>query len=228
MTLKVRKKTPLSARHLKGAQLSLVHAKTSERAENRTSYEAYVINTIISSISFLEGEINNFINTASNLENLEYGENGKNFGLDFKTKARFNYWIEDKDRRKELRNKDTLEKAQFALKVVGRKKFSKGMGIYQRTDIVRDLRNHLVHDTPKLRPAGGETMDYELNNKLQSYVDNSPLASPGDPDFPDKKLSYDCAQWCLKNCIQFSNEFRNRTGWDITNKELRRRITEDY
>lgn len=222
----VKKKTPLSARHLEGIKLFLWHTKSAERAENRTQYEAYVMATVISAFSFLDGEINNFFNSASNLNKIEYGEKGRKFGLSFEAKARFHYWMENK--REELRGMNALDTAQLALRIAGENKFNEGKGIYQKTDIVRILRNQFVHHTPEFRPAGGASTDYDLNRDLESYVEDSPLASLGDPDFPDKKLSYDCALWCSKQCIEFSNQFRNKVNWKITNKDTREEILGEY
>lgn len=221
----IRKKTPLFSRHLKGAEIFLWEAKTAERAENRTAYESYVIATVISAFSFLDGEINDFFNMASNLEGVDYGEKGSDFGLSFETKARFHYWMENEEKRNELRKKNPLETAQLALKIAGRYQFDKSQGIYQETNIVRRLRNEFVHHTPELRPAGGASVDYDLNDALERRgIQESPLASEGDTDFPDKKLSYHCALWSLQNCIKFSNQFRDKLGWDVTNQELRENI----
>lgn len=178
--------------------------------------------TVISAFSFLDGEINDFFKTASDLDGISYGDQGSDFGFPFETKARFHYRMQDEEKRKGLRRKNPLKTAQLGLKIAGKEKFDEGQGIYQKVDIIRRLRNEFVHHTPELRPAGGSSVDYDLNDALERRsIQESPLASPGDSDFPDKKLCYHCALYAVQNCIKFSNQFRDKVSWDLTNQELR-------
>jgi hypothetical protein len=159
-------------------------------------HRGYVTSSIISSFSFVEALVNEFVRGAA-----------KRLKID-KQHVLVQLWPR-------IDRESTLEKAQIILAELEFPKFDKGCTPYQDVDLVRELRNELVHYRPKwglmalveseVEPGSGESA--KLERKLGHRFDLNPLAEEGTYFFPDQCLGAGCAFWALGACRRFAEAF---------------------
>jgi len=221
MTMTIKKptlyiSTSLSLQHIKSAALfSRLSAAVEKKYDVKKQIKglslqnkAYVMGTIISAFSFLDSTINElFWATIKNRKKVE--------ALGMETvKILSSMWKQGVHRAK------TLEKYQIALVLAKRKVFDKGATPYQNVDLVRRLRNALIHFEPEW--VGEEPQKLEEN--LRGKFNLSPFSGSGSLYFPHRCLSHGCAEWVVNSCLEFSDEFHNRMAikpnYDYLRKSL--------
>ena len=185
---------------------------------------SFVTGAIISCVTFLEANINEFYGDAydkrynDRLEPLS-GESIKLIGEN---------WEKVENERKRI-----LYKYNNALKLASKEKFNKGMEPYQSVCLLINLRNNLVHyktETVKsssFDPKNKHELEKQLSNK---FKENTFYKFTGNPYYPEKLLSYGCAKWAFNSVVLFADEFYFRMDVkpyyehirnDVINKELK-------
>ncbi|MCK5391082.1 MAG: hypothetical protein KAJ31_01505 [Deltaproteobacteria bacterium] len=163
-------------------------------------HRAYVHNSILSSVAFLEAAINELFQDAHDetqtyINDLDPSiiENLSSHWADTEIKSNF---------------KSTLVKYQQALRIAGKEAMREGEPPFQNTKLVIELRNFLTHYKPK--SLGGDTT-HPLEVKLKGeFPLNKKYDKSGNKDFPDKMLGIGCAEWSIKSVKNFADEFFKR------------------
>jgi hypothetical protein len=119
-----------------------------------------------------------------------------------------------------VKQESVARKAQVLLTALADTRFDPRKAPYSDVDLVRQLRDELVHHSPKLglvvdlpehdftRVDGAE----HLRNALADRFEPNPLAEPADHYFPDRCLGSGCALWALESCQSFAVSFYERLG----------------
>lgn len=111
-------------------------------------------------------------------------------------------------------------KAQLLLTALAGTRFDPREGPYYDVDLVRQLRDELVHHTPKLgsvvelpeHDVTGTDEGEQLREALADRFEPNPLADPAAFYFPDRCLGSGCAVWALESCRGFAVSFYERLG----------------
>ena len=115
-----------------------------------------------------------------------------------------------------------LEKYQIVLALSEKAKFGKGTPPYQDADSAIRLRNALVHYKPEWDDDVKEHK--KLESRLKSKFKLNPFTQPGQAFFPHRCLSHGCAEWVVKSCIKFIEDFYQKMGfspkWNKTQRKL--------
>jgi hypothetical protein len=171
------------------------------RSRFSIEHRAYVMNSILSSVAFLEAAINElyqdaYDNHTSYIENIDK-ELISNLADIWK--------ITEVNKGSAIK---LLPKYQIALIIAGKEKFEEGKNPYQDASLVIDLRNFLTHYKPR---TIGEDTNVKLTDKLRGKFQKCKMfEESGNPDFPDKILGKGCAEWSFKSVKNFADEFYKR------------------
>lgn len=189
----------LSSQHLQAAAFFCRAADRLESMAPEDFYEhrGYVMGSIISSAAFLDAAVNELYLDAVDEHEAYVG------GLNVEIRVRLAQgWKHGTDRM------SVLAKFQMALTLAGQEPFDPGAEPYQGVNLLRRLRNKLVHFEPESAQAGLEEGEEEFERKFQGKFDASPrFAKSGNPFWPDKCLSHGCAKWCVQSALSFAGEF---------------------
>ena len=160
-------------------------------------HRAYVHNSVLSSVAFLDAAINELFQDAHD-EHQSYIK-----GLDAQIiKELAKHWADTELKRK---YEKTLQKYQQALIIAGKEAMIEGQTPFQDAYLVVLLRNFLTHYKPK--SIGGD-VTHKLEDKLRGkFPLNIKYKKYGNEDFPDKMLGMGCARWSLKSVKNFADEF---------------------
>ncbi|MFF4205558.1 hypothetical protein ACFYZ8_33475 [Streptomyces sp. NPDC001668] len=171
---------------------------------------AYATGSVIASFCFLEASINEFYATAGR-DNLEVA--GGRGGLEAGDRELIAEIAEDVERL------PTLTLFQLALTVLRRPPLDPGTQVYADADLLRRLRNALVHYTPRLRPADGaesggadDTTRLVTQLRQRGFEPNVFYADSGNPYFPQKCLGHGCTTWAWKTALALADAFHTRLG----------------
>jgi hypothetical protein len=106
---------------------------------------------------------------------------------------------------------DPLAKYQLVLLAAGLEPLKTGEQLYQRADLVVDLRNYFVHYKPEwLAMDDG----HKIAKRLAVYgIARKPYgAGVIAPDWPDRMLTAGLARWCCDSVIALVQDVAGRTG----------------
>jgi hypothetical protein len=192
-----------SSYHLWGAQHFASLAGEIEDAYNGRStfnikHRAYVTNSLLSSVAFMEAAVNELYQDAFD-EHSSYlsplSQETRNLLADFWNMT-------------EKENKSTislLDKYQLALRFCGREPLSKGDSPYQEVESIVKIRNALTHYKPQ--SLGGDNV-HRLEGRLRGkFQENKLMSGSGNPYFPDKVLGRGCADWAVASARTFTDKF---------------------
>jgi len=167
---------------------------------------SFVTGAIISCVTFLEANINEFYGDAydkqynDRLEPLS-GESIKLIG---------EIWEKVENERKRI-----LYKYNLALELASKEKFNKGMEPYQSVCLLINLRNNLVHyKTETVKSSSFDPKNkHELEKKLSNkFIENTFYKFTGNPYHPHKLLGYGCAKWAFNSVVLLADEFYSKMG----------------
>lgn len=113
----------------------------------------------------------------------------------------------------------TLEKYQIALTLAHREIFDKSKNPYQSVDILRRLRNKLIHFTPSW-----ERNDKSIAGYLMPKVDLSPYFTKDDDFVPLRSMTYSVAKWSFEVAVSFIDGFYALMGIASKLDEHRKRL----
>jgi len=112
-------------------------------------------------------------------------------------------------------NAHVLRLFNMVLRLLCKQEMKESEYPYQAANLVRKLRNSLVHPTPGRVVTYTEDEDYDISTQqsivkqLRSYLSLGRHAT-----FPWDVLTTDCAVWSIRSCEDFFHEFSKRTGVD--------------
>jgi hypothetical protein len=172
-------------------------------------HEVFILNTVLSSVAFLESTINELYADAA--DDAYFFADEKHETL-LRTIGR--QWQNTKN----FERAPMLTKYQKILTIAGQAEFDEGDQAYANVRILTEIRNHLMHyrrEWVVLRTRGTMDDDEEstagkFEKILQKKFAINPLAAKNQPFFPDNCLGHGCAEWAVVNCIIFSDAFFRR------------------
>jgi len=181
-------------------------------------HEAYVTGCIFSAFSFLEATINElFSDTAENPDGFKE--------LDKQIRDLMAYmW-----KRKILPRSRTLEKYQIALILAQKKTFDKKIVPYKDVDLLRELRNALVHYEPEwittiLEPEPEAITTQKLEKLLSGKFPLNPMMGENESFFPKRCLGHGCAKWAVNVSVKFVDDFFEKMGLTPPYNHIRSRL----
>lgn len=183
-------------------------------ADSRLRHEVFILNSVLSSVAFLESAINELHADATDEE---YSSVDEKHGTLLMTIGR--QWRNTKN----FDRAPMLTKYQTILAIAGQPGFEDGDQAFANVRILTEIRNHLMHYTREWvvirnrRAPGDEpesTADY-FEKVLHKKFAINPLAGKNVPFFPDKCLGHGCAEWAIVNSIIFTDEFFRRLGLPV-------------
>ena len=167
--------------------------------------KAHVYGAIILSYASLEAALNEIMHIHSLTANSPLNESEKNII--------FSITHGDLVPRK---NNHTLHNFNMLLRIIGKHELNSGMRIYQHADLVRALRNEIVHPIPGrvVTYVASEDYDYasqqDIVRKLRGALKLKKTAT-----FPKDIITAECALWAVSSCEEFLHAFVIRSGIDV-------------
>ena len=116
----------------------------------------------------------------------------------------------------DLEREPTLEKFQVALGLKDKERMDKGAAIYQNADTLIKLRDALTHFKPEW--SDEKIVHKQIEARIKSKFPLSPFFL-SDSIFPEKCMTYGCAEWCISAAFEFVNSFCEKSS--IENRYLR-------
>lgn len=212
-------------------------AKEAEKLEQQAEKQDYIdcgalekedhicniVSSIISSVAYLEGFINEIFASLEHEATERYAESYIK-SITFEQRSRLIELWEDVGRKL-----STLEKYEFLLKYLKGEKFDKGIKGYQNIDLLIKLRNYFIHYQPE-RIYYSVDKDKEIIAKIGQKLKGKYLLNPKVPDsapfFPYKCLSSGCAIWGVNSVLNFTEDFAKKIVWEAFGSYTRDMITE--
>jgi hypothetical protein len=178
--------------------------KISEEAHLR--HEVFILNSILSSVAFLESTINEFYADAAD---------DAYFFIDEKNEELLKTISEKWRNEKNFDRAPLVNKYQNILMIADKSPFDEDNPVFSNIRTLIEIRNYLMHYkrewivvqkgemTGDIEETHGEKLERMLRNK---FVIN-PLAQKNRPFFPDTCFGHGCAEWAVKNSLAFTDEF---------------------
>lgn len=166
-------------------------------------HRAYVINSIYSSVAFLEAAINEIFQDAAD------EHQGSLAALAVEIRTRIASFCEISGGRNRS-SFSVLKKYQMVLLLAGKPQFERGNLPYRDAQSLIELRNELTHYKPE---SLGGSKTHRLEKKLKDkFSSNKLMTGAGNPFFPDHCLGFGCAEWGLRSCRSFVDHFFRELG----------------
>jgi hypothetical protein len=195
-----------------GYQIEREFQESEERSQEPIlRHEAFILNSVLSSVAFLESTVNELHADAA--EDAYFYADEKNEAL---LKTIGEGWRNERN----FDHAPVLSKYQKILAIAGKPPFDKNDQAFANVQNLVLIRNHLMHykrEWVVVRgsgPAGEstETTSERFEKTLKKKFAINPLATKNQPFFPDKCLGHGCAEWAAINCLIFTDTFFQRLG----------------
>jgi len=189
-------------------------------------HEAFILNSVLSTVAFLEAAINELYSDASENATLSAGD---------ECAALFRKIAEGWHNEKNFDRAPLLTRYQKILALSGNPPFLESDPAFANVTNLIAIRNFLMHyqrewvvlahrRTPGDR---GETRGEKFETLLRHAFFENPLAGKNLPFFPDRCLGHGCAEWAVLNSLILTDTFFERLGiaapYEGIRKDLRTR-----
>jgi hypothetical protein len=172
-------------------------------------HEAFILNSVLSSVVFLESTINELYADAAD---------EAYFFTDAKHEALLRHISERWMNEKNFDRAPILAKYQKILTIAGKEPFDEGDQAFANIRDLIEIRNYLLHYKREWvvignggkRDPGEETTGSKFEKSLRKKFATNPLARKNQPFFPDKCLGHGCAEWAVVNSLILTDEFFRR------------------
>ncbi len=172
-------------------------------------HEAFILNSVLSSVAFLESTINELYADAAD---------EAYFYADEKHEALLHLIHEMWTNEKNFDRAPMLTKYQKILAIAKKPPFEEGDLAFDNIRDLIEIRNHLMHYKREWVVIGErgtqelnvETTGAKFEKRLRKKFATNPLATGNLPFFPDKCLGHGCAEWAVINSLIFCDEFFRR------------------
>ena len=174
-------------------------------------HEAFVLNSVLSSVAFLESTINELYADASD---------DAYFFADTEHEALLRAISDGWHNEKNFDRAPTMNKYQKILEIVGLSPFDERDQAFVNVRQLIEIRNHLmhykrewvvIHETRFPGSSEGSTSD-KFEKILRKKFAINPFSAGNLPFFPDQCLGHGCAEWAVVNSIIFTDAFFRRLG----------------
>jgi len=178
---------------------------TKESSNTRYHYNAYINSAIVLSYASLEASFNEIIHIHALSDKSHLNEPEK--------KAIYTI------RKEELIPKSdshVLNNFNMLLRIIGKPELYPGNRIYQNANLVRILRNMIVHPVPGRVVTYKDDNNYDYSSqqdiakKLRSALKLKKTAI-----FPRDIITSKCAEWAVSSCESFLHAFVVKSGIDV-------------
>lgn len=183
------------------------------REKLQMEHRAYVVGSILLSVASLEGAINEIYVDALDKDSNTF----KGLPPDV-PQLLSQLWHE-------CRTMSFPRRFQCALIAARKAKFQEGSTPFQEIEALRCLRNELIH----YKPEWDESLrkHQKIEGLLRCRFPENPLVAKDNTFFPKRCLGHGCAEWALKSCVAFIEDFLSRMTlpprFDINSPQLRTR-----
>lgn len=172
-------------------------------------HEAFILNSVLSSVVFLESTINELYADAA--------DEAYNFS-DEKHEVLLRQISEKWMNEKNFDRAPMLTKYQKILSVAGKPPFDERDQAFANVHDLIEIRNYLMHYKREWVVIGErrkgdaleETTGEKFEKSLRKKFAINPLAPANLQFFPDKCLGHGCAEWAVVNSLIFTDEFFRR------------------
>ncbi|MDO9550334.1 MAG: hypothetical protein Q7J03_05115 [Methanoregula sp.] len=172
-------------------------------------HEVFILNSVLSSVAFLESAINELYADAAD---------DAYFYADEKQEALLKNIGEGWRNEKNFDRAPLLNKYQKILLIAGKYEFDEGDQAFANLRILIEIRNHLMHykrewvvvRDGRTPDTSEETTTEKFEKILRKKFAMNPFAQKNQPFFPVKCLGHGCAEWAIMNSLIFTNEFFRR------------------
>jgi hypothetical protein len=183
-------------------------------------HEAFILNSVLSTVSFLESTVNELHADAAD---------DAYFFADDEHEALLRTIGEKWRNEKNFDRAPLISKYQKILAIAGKPLFGEGDQAYENVRTLVEIRNHLLHykrEWVVIRDrgaagAGDETTSEKFEKILKKKFATNPLAPKNLPFFPDTCLGHGCAEWAIVNSVIFTDEFFRRLGLAVPYEGIR-------
>jgi hypothetical protein len=174
-------------------------------------HEAFILNSVLSSVVFLESTINELYADAAD---------EAYFFADEKHEILLRMISEKWKNEKNFDRAPMLTRYQKILTIAGKPPFNEGDQAFANVRDLIEIRNYLLHykrewiviaDGEK-RGSGEDSTGAKFEKSLRKKFALNPLAPKNQPFFPDKCLGHGCAEWAVVNSLILTDEFFRRLG----------------
>jgi hypothetical protein len=177
--------------------------------EERLRHEVYILNSVLSSVAFLESTINELYADAAD-DAYFFIDEQKGFLL----KTIGERWRNEKN----FDRAPLVNKYQKILVIADKPPFNESDPVFSDIRTLIEIRNYLMHykrewivvqqgETPDdNKETHGERLEKILHNKFAP----NPLAQQHRPFFPDTFFGHGCAEWAVNNSLAFTDDFFKR------------------
>jgi hypothetical protein len=172
-------------------------------------HEAFILNSLFSSVAFLESTVNELWSDAA--DNAYFFTDEKNEAL-LKN-------IGDKWKNENYFDRTPMvNKYQKILAIADKPVFDEHHPAFSNIRNLMEIRNYLMHyrrewvviQNGRVPDAREETRVEKFEKMLKNKFRENPLAHNSRPYFPDKCLGHGCAEWAIVNSLEFTDEFFSR------------------
>jgi hypothetical protein len=178
-------------------------------ADLRLRHEAFILNSILSTVAFLESAVNELHADAAD---------DAYFFADEEHEVLLRAIAEKWHNEKNFDRAPMISKYQKILAIAGKAPFDEADQAFANIRILTEIRNHLMHykrewvvlGESRTPDDGQESTAEKFEKILRKKFATNPLASKNQPFFPDKCLGHGCAEWALVNSVIFTDEFFRR------------------
>ena len=183
-------------------------------------HEVFVLNSVLSTVSFLESTINELYADAAD-EAYYYA--------DEKHEVLLRLIGEKWKNEKNFDRAPLLSKYQKILIIAGMSSFDEGDQAFANLRILIEIRNHLMHYTREWVVIGDggswgtceETTSGKFEKILRQKFATNPFALKNQPFFPNKCLGHGSAEWAVVNSLIFTDEFFRRLELPVPYEGIR-------
>jgi len=186
-------------------------------------HEVFILNSVLSSVAFLESAISELYADAADEAYIFADE---------KHEALLRLIGEKWNNTKNFDRAPVLTRYQKILVIAGQPVFDEGDSAFANVRDLIEIRNHLMHykrewvvvrDGRALEKSEETTTD-KFEKVLRKKFATNPLAVKHVPFFPDKCLGHGCAEWAIINSIIFVDEFFRRLGLPVPYEGIREEL----
>jgi hypothetical protein len=172
-------------------------------------HEAFILNSVLSTVAFLESTINELYADAAD---------DAYFFADEKHEALLRTIREKWQNEKNFDRAPMVSKYQKILTISGTATFDEDDQAFANVRTLIEIRNYLMHfkrEWVVIRDGGadgkgGSATGDRFEKILRKKFATNPLAPKNVPFFPDKCLGHGCAEWAIANSLIFTDEFFRR------------------
>lgn len=186
-------------------------------------HEAFILNSVLSSVAFLESTINELYADAVD---------GAYYYADKKQELLLKTIGERWNNEKNFDRAPMVSKYQRILEIAEKPQFDEHEEAFENIRILTEIRNHLMHykrewvvvKTSKTSVTGEMSTADRFEKILRAKFAINPLAEKNQPFFPDKCLGHGCAEWAVMNSLIFTDAFFRRLDLPVPYEGIKKEL----